>query len=532
MTATGQGGASTYDVEGELRRYAFPDVERGGVHLNRGTARPAFAAAEPAEFFDARASHDLTTVRTTLPADAPVVELDRPATGIYVASRRGVYLDLYQGVAQRLFDDDRLRSRLEPLIDSGLLLRREINTDDYLGFAPAGVRLPSDLASLVLAQAQRELPRAAGYQLFFSNSGTEAVEAALKAATLVRYRRFVEEHGPAAWAGVCNELGIEANPYFGARGATVWRDYPLFIVALEGAFHGRTLGSLGLTLSREAQKVGFPAWRWTRHVPPAGGQPLDFLVDETPIDDVLAVPGRLRSIVAAGRIPAALLAGAIFEPFQGEGGYRHPDRLVIRGLADLCTRHGALLIADEVQTFARTGRVFYSSAATARPDIVCLAKSSVVGLTLLPADHANVFGHGWHSNTFGSGRLFDVNYAYAVWDTFVNGREPLFEGRSFAENEQAKGSYLGERLAQLARGHADVISEPDGAGCIWGFTAVDRGSFIREGWKQGAKLLGAGATERPGRIRLILPADVLTKEVDDVIDVLDRTCRALEERPR
>jgi hypothetical protein len=58
-------------------RYTFPDIERGGVRLNRGTARPTFAPEEPVEFARERAGHDLTAVRTTLPIDAPVVELDR-----------------------------------------------------------------------------------------------------------------------------------------------------------------------------------------------------------------------------------------------------------------------------------------------------------------------------------------------------------------------------------------------------------------------------------------------------------------------
>ncbi len=517
-----------YDVRDELRRYRFPDVVRGGVRLNRGTARPMFAANDPVEFGPVRVEHDLATVRTTIPIDAPVVELDRPTTGVYVASRRGVYLDLYQGIAQRLFDDDRIRPLLNPLIESGLLLRREINTDDYLGFAPPGVRLPVDLAEVVLAQAHKELPRPGGYKLFFSNSGTEAVEAGLKAATLVRYRHFLREYGQSAWAAVCRELGIETDAWFASRGDLVWQDYPLFVVALRGGFHGRTLGSLGLTMSRAVQKEGFPAWRWARHVSPAGEEQLDGLIDTTPLGDLLATAGHLRAIVAAGRIPAALFAGAIFEPFQGEGGYRHPDAQLIRGLRDLCHRHGALLIADEVQTFARMGRVFYSSGNEIDPDIICLAKSSIVGLTILPANQTEVLGHGWHANTFGSGRLFDINYAHAVWDTFVNRREPIFEGLSFAENEQVKGAYLGEKLAGLAHDHPDVLSEPDGAGCLWGLTVADRDLFIREAWHQGAKLLGAGDAAKPGRIRLILPADVLTREVDDVIDVLGRTCLALE----
>ena len=67
---------------------------------------------------------------------------------------------------------------------------------------------------------------------------------------------------------------------------------------------------------------------------------------------------------------------------------------------------------------------------------------------------------------------------------------------------------------------------------MWGFTVPDRDPFIREAWRQGAKLLGAGASSSPGRIRLILPADVLTKEIDDVINTLARTCVEIEAAAR
>ena len=515
-----------YDLQAEAARYHFEDVERGGVRLNRGTAHPESAGADPEAFVQVRSSHRAAIVQSTLSADSPVVELDMPTTGIYVGSRRGVYLDLYQGVAQRLFDDDRLAPRMQPLISSGLLLRREINTDDYLGFAPEGVRLPQDVAALVTGEMSRAFPRAGGYSVFFSNSGTEAIEAAVKASALVAYRRFIQRHGAECWSDVCRELGIERDAAFGET-TSVWKDYPLFFVALEGAFHGRTLGSLALTQSRPVQRIGFPAWRWVVHVPPDSFAGIENRIDRRPVEEIVGQTGELARTIAAGRVPVDLLAAALFEPLQGEGGYRSPSGDVLAAFRALCDETGAQLISDEVQTFARGGATFYSETRGVRPDIVALAKAAVMGMTIVPGAIAADFERGWHSNTFGSGRLFDVNYSHAVIDTFVNGRDDTFAGLSFAENETIKGQYLHDSLDRLAEQFPAALSGFDGRGCIWGFTVPDRPAFLAAAWRQGAKMLGAGGAERPGRLRLILPADVLAREIDDVVAVLRRTCEAM-----
>ncbi|MFA7248593.1 MAG: aminotransferase class III-fold pyridoxal phosphate-dependent enzyme [Dehalococcoidia bacterium] len=516
-----------YDLRGEQARYAFPDVVRGGVTLNRGTAHPVASEADPPAFEDVRREHRQWMVQSTLAPDSPVIELDRPTTGVYVASRRGVYLDLYQGVAQRLFDDARIAPRLEPLAAAGLLLRREINTDDYLGFAPPGVRVPQELAALVANALHAAFPRPGGYRLFFSNSGTEAIEAAIKASALHAYRRFLARHGAECWAAVCAELGVPRDTAYGDASTVVWRDYPLFFIALEGAFHGRTLGSLSLTHSRPVQRLGFPTWRWTVHIPPDDPAHVEAVIDPRPIAEVLAEPGALARSVASGQVPLDLLAAAFVEPFQGEGGYRSTSRATLIALREVCDRADAQLVADEVQTFARGGATFFSELTGVRPDIVCLAKAAVIGMTLVPADVAEGLGRGWHSNTFGSGRMFDVNYSYAVIDTYLHGRDPTFAGLSFAENEAVKGAYLGERLETLAGEFPHVLGGIDGSGCIWGFGIADRPAFIDAAWREGAKLLGAGVAERPGRVRLILPADVLTREIDDVIAVLRAACQRL-----
>lgn len=516
-----------YDLDAERSRYSFSDVVRGGTSVNRGTAEPVTADEDPPGFEAVREAHRAAITTSTLAPDSPVVELDRPATGVFVASRRGVYLDLYQGVAQRLFDDARIAPRLAPVVDSGLLLHREINTDDYLGFPPEGVHTPQELAGLVTAEMQRAFPRPDGYRVFFSSSGTEAVEAALKAATRSAYRRVRTRYGAETWAALCGELGIERDAAFADE---VWRDYPLFLIGLHGAFHGRTLGSLALTESRPAQRVGFPSWRWVVHVSRSRPEGVREAIDRRPLPELLATPGALRRTVAEGRVPVDLLAGAIFEPFQGEGGYRAPAVKVLSALRQVCDEASAFLIADEVQSFARGGATFFAETHDVRPDIICLAKAAIVGMTIMPAEVAAGLESGWHSNTMGSGRLFDVNYAYAQIDTFLNERDPLFAGLSFAENEAAKGEYLATGLARLAEAYPAVFSEPEGRGCLWGMSVAARGDFLKEGWRQGAKLIGAGASERPGRVRLILPADVLTREIDAVLTVLGRTCAALAAR--
>lgn len=511
-----------YDLQAEVGRYAFDDIVRGDARLNRGTARPVASDTDPLAFEEVRQAHQRSVVQSTLGVDGPVVELDRPTTGIYVGSRRGVYLDLYQGVAQRLFDDARIAPSLDALIASGLLLRREINTDDYVGFAPEGVRLPQDVAQLVSAEMLRAFPRRLGYSVFFSNSGTEAIEAAIKASAVVAYRRFIQRFGMERWAAVCDELRVSRDPAFGDA-VPVWRDYPLFFIALQGAFHGRTLGSLALTQSRPIQRIGFPAWRWAIHVPHDDPARLEERIDRRPITALLAAPGALADTVAAGRVPVDLLAAAFYEPLQGEGGYRSPSGELLTALRQLCDDARAQLVADEVQTFARGGTTFYSEARSIRPDIVCLAKAAVLGMTILPNDVAAELERGWHSNTFGSGRVFDVNYSYAVIDTFLNGRDPTFAGLSFAENEAVKGRYLRHGLDRLVEEFPASLSDIDGRGCIWGISVPDRPAFLRAAWRQGAKMLGAGGAERPGRVRIILPADVLAREVDDVIAVLRAT---------
>src|SRR5207249_2863495 len=95
---------------------------------------------------------------------------------------------------------------------------------------------------------------------------------------------------------------------------------------------------------------------------------LEAHLNRRPITDLLDERGALARTIAEGRVPVDLLAAAFFEPLQGEGGYRTPDRDVLARLRALCDETDALLVADEVQTFARGGTTFYSETSGVYPD--------------------------------------------------------------------------------------------------------------------------------------------------------------------
>jgi 4-aminobutyrate aminotransferase-like enzyme len=526
-----------YDLRAEDARLAFPDVVVAGRRLNRGTARVS-PEGTPHERGEAvRAAHEARIMPSTLGPDSPVIDLSWPATGLFVASPAGTYLDLYQGVAQKLLDEHHpaLQGAARALTAAGLLLRREINTDDFLalGTPLPGVRLPQELAELACGLVERAFPSMGRTRLFFSNSGAEAGEAAIKLAQLHAYRRCLRRHGAATWERLMLDLGIprvtdfDADP--GGPDEPLWQDHPLFLFGCEGAFHGRTLGVLNLTWSRKAHHIGYGKLRWVKHLPFNGRvSDLTDRLDTRPLPALLDAPGGVREVLAAGRVPVDLCALLAVECVQGEGGYRLADRAWLDALAEACREHGILLGVDEVQTLARTGELFGAEHYGVTPDILWTSKAAVVGMTVAREELVRDTHVGWHSNTFGGGKLFDVNLAHAVLDTVANARDPLFDGRGYLENSRIKGEYVRLRLADLSARHPEAFPDFSGLGGMWGLTVRWRDEVIRTGWRLGAKLLGCGRKGELSRLRVVLPVDVLTREVDEMIDVLDRVFGAVE----
>jgi len=517
-----------YDLAAERERYQFEDVSVGGVTINRGRAVIEVTGdMNAARLEGEKRAHQAAIFPTTLVPQSPVVELGWPQAGHYVRCEAGTYFDAYLAVAQKLFDEHHpsYRRMTRTLLDNDLLLRREINTDDFLSARPGaqGIVTPQRLAQLVEAEAARAFPGAAPWRIFFSNSGTEAIEAGLKIACRVAHARLLERHGAAVEAELMRQLGIPRVAFFESRDPQpLYADYPFFFFACEMAFHGRTLGALGLTFSKAVHRRGFPTWQRTRHVPFNGkAADLGRLIDPRPLPEVLAAEGGIARVLASGRVPRDLAAAFVVEGLQGEGGYRLADAGWLREVAGLCRDHEILVVADEIQSFARGGRAFLFEHFGVAPDVLAIAKSAIVGMTLARAEFARFLPPGWHANTWGGGKVFDNHYAYATIDTYLHYADPLFLGRTYVENQRVKGEYVRAQLAWLRERRPELVLDFAGLGAMWGVTVRRREELIERAWKRGLKLLGCGSPGEESRIRILLLADVLTREIDHLFAALD-----------
>jgi 4-aminobutyrate aminotransferase-like enzyme len=525
-----------YDLLAENGRLQFDDVVVCGRKLNRATAVISPQGTPHSDYADVRKAHEKQIFPNTISDESPTIDYSYPAAGMFVDSPAGVYLDLYQGVAQKIVDEHHpeYRATLKALYDNGLAFRREINTDDFvtLGDGIEGLHTSQGLAALLNGLSEKAFPNMGGYRTFFSNSGAEAGEAALKLAQIHAYRTFLQKYGLEVLGRVMTDLGIDKVPFFeGTEGEPVWADYPFFIIACEGSFHGRTYGVLSMTRSKGVHHRGFSKLRWVRHVTfNADPDDVASLLDTRPITTILDAPGGVAGVVAAGRIPADLAALFAVECFQGEGGYYLADKQWLRTIAQTCADHEILFGVDEVQSFGRTGRLFAVEHFGIEPDIIWTSKGAIVGITIARADLAKDLAVGWHSNTFGGGKFFDINMAFATVHIVTGYADPLFEGRTCLDNLGIKGEYTRMRLADLATRHPDIVVDFSGLGGMWGLSVYHRHEIVELGWKLGAKLLGCGPSGEVSRLRIILLADVLTREIDQMIDVLDRIFSAVEAR--
>jgi 4-aminobutyrate aminotransferase len=198
---------------------------------------------------------------------------------------------------------------------------------------------------------------------FFTQSGTESVEGAIKLARHVTGRsRFI---------------------------------------GFLGSFHGRTMGSLAFTSSKYTQQSGFfPTMPGVTHVPyPNHYRPL--LAGE---DQGQAVLDNIEQVLFQSNVPSTEVAAILVEPILGEGGYIVPPDSFLPGLRELCDRHGILLIFDEVQCgIGRTGKIFASEHWGVAPDIMTLAKGLgsglPIGLVVAKKPIMEQWTRGSHGNT-------------------------------------------------------------------------------------------------------------------------------------
>jgi acetylornithine/N-succinyldiaminopimelate aminotransferase len=299
--------------------------------------------------------------------------------------------------------------------------------------------------------------------VFFCNSGAEAMECAIKV----------------------------ARRYHAAKG------HPdrYRIITFEGAFHGRTLGTLAATGSAKYLE-GF-------------GPPLDGF-DQVPHGDLEAVKK------AIGPQTAAIL----IEPVQGEGGVRTAPHAFFRALRELCDDKGMLLIFDEVQTgMGRTGDLFAYKQLGVTPDVMSLAKALgggfPIGACLATAEAASGMTPGSHGSTFG-GNPLAIAAANAVLDVMLK--------PGFFDHVQKMSLLLKQKLASVVDRYPAVLSEVRGEGLLVGVKAVvpsgDLVAALRE-----QKLLTVGAGDNV--VRFLAPLIVTEAEIAESVQRLEQACVAL-----
>jgi acetylornithine/N-succinyldiaminopimelate aminotransferase len=261
-------------------------------------------------------------------------------------------------------------------------------------------------------------------RVFFTNSGTEAIEGAIKLARLAAHKR-------------------------GTEGKTR-------ILALENSFHGRTFGALSITHPSKYREPFAPL------VPG---------VEFVRFNDVADLEAKFDDSVCA----------IVIEPIQGEGGIFPVSTPFWTRARDLASHYGAALIADEIQSgLGRTGRAFAYQRHSGLPDIVVIAKPLAGGLPLgaivARESFAESFSPGLHGSTFGGGPL-----ACAVALEFLS----VVEDDNLLENVRERGSQLRAELTRIAA-DVDFIREVRGEGLICGIElAVEGKPYAEAAFREG-----------------------------------------------
>jgi len=286
--------------------------------------------------------------------------------------------------------------------------------------------------SQLAERLSQKLPGAGGGKVFFSNSGAEAVECALK---LARHRT--------------------RRPY---------------LISFFGAFHGRTMGALSLTASKTVQKEGFA--------------PLVPGIHHATYGDLASVEQLLAHV-----IPENELAGIVVEAIQGEGVYRVAPPGFLQGLREICDRSGALLICDEVQSgMGRTGRFFAFEEEGILPDIVTMAKGIASGLPLgacLAQPGIMEWPAGSHASTFG-GNPVACAASLATLDLLDEG---------LMQNAAEMGRHLRSLLQEACQAQPGVV-DVRGRGLMQAVevdTAEHRNAIVQTCFEKGLVILGCGA---------------------------------------
>jgi 4-aminobutyrate aminotransferase len=328
-------------------------------------------------------------------------------------------------------------------------------------------------------------------KVFFTNSGTEAIEGAVK---LARYATKRDK-----------------------------------MIAFYGCFHGRTMGSLSLTASKSTQRKGFGSLLGgVEHIPypyayrcALGHEP------ETCGEEILET---LENQIFKRLFDPTEVAGIIIEPIQGEGGYVPAPKFFLQELQRICRQHGIMLITDEVQSgMGRTGKWWAFEHAGIEPDIITSAKGIASGMPLgaiIARSSVMDWKPGSHGTTFG-GNPVCLAASLATMD--------LIEG-GLMENAQKMGKYIFERTADWTN-KFKIVGDVRGKGLMVGVEFVRdqrtkeraadlRNAIVDRAFHKGLLVLGAGENS----LRLSPPLLIDQEQADFAVRTLEECIREAEKK--
>jgi len=320
-------------------------------------------------------------------------------------------------------------------------------------------------------------------KVFFTNSGAESVEAALKLARWNRRRPIT--------------------------------------LGLLGAFHGRTMGALTMTTSKTTQRARFEAFAGGgHHIPAPYCYRCPYKLTYPSCD--LYCAKILKELYFETSIPPDDVAAMMVEPLLGEGGYIVPPPGYHKTLKSILDEHGILFISDEVQAgVGRTGRWYGVEHHGVVPDILITSKAFGGGLpmgAIVARKELDYTYQGAHSNTFG-GNLVAAAASLATLE--------VIEREKLLENARREGEHLQARLRELQKKYP-VIGDVRGLGLMVGTEFVRSGSdktpnvtlrdrVIKEACQRGLLLLPCGKSS----IRYIPPLIIRPEEVDEAAEIMD-----------
>ncbi len=325
-------------------------------------------------------------------------------------------------------------------------------------------------------------------RMFLSNSGTEANEAAVKFSKIFTKRPYV--------------------------------------LSFYNGFHGRTMGSLGLTASHSVQRAHFGPFPNVIHAPyPYPYRCLFNKGDHKCGSDYIDY---IKDYVFAKEADPSEIAAIVFEPIQGEGGYIVPPREFVTGIRKLASQHGITLIADEVQSgYMRTGKFLALDNFGVHADIYTMAKSIGGGLPMGATITRSSLGdipHGSHANTFGGNHLV-VAAAHASLRYLQKNR------RSLESGVHRKSGKIFKRLEEMKERYG-IIGDVRGMGLMIGVefvkdrktkerAAKEREKILDYSFNKGLLMLPCGDSS----IRLIPPITIKEGALEKGLDIFEEAVK-------